>query len=126
MTNQVEQQQDSLQTVELRNELQEKTGRIASLLERNNLSALLLSRHENIAWATAGQVEARVASGSETAVASLLITGDGRRYYVAPNNEGPRLAAEEFSGLGYEAVLYPWYQGAATVIQELTSGKAVG
>src|SRR5580698_5442044 len=107
-------------------ELQEKSERIATFLDRNKLSALLLSRHENVAWATAGQVEARVALGSETAVASLLITRDGRRYYVAPNNEGPRLAAEEFSGLGYEPVLYPWYDSPGASIQKLAGEGSLG
>ncbi len=100
-------------------ELQEKHQRLAAFLDRNNLSAILLSRHENIAWLTAGQVEARVAAGSETAVTSLLITRDGRRCYLAPNNEAPRLAAEEFAGLGYEAVPYPWYKSPAALIPQL-------
>jgi Xaa-Pro dipeptidase len=104
-------------------ELHAKSERIADFLDRRNLSALLLTRHENIAWATAGQVEARVALGSETAVASLLIARDGRKYYIAPNNEGPRLAAEEFLGLGYEAVLYPWHQSAAPLIEDLAGAK---
>src|SRR5580704_19637275 len=101
------------QDISLRSfELNEKYGRLGAFLDRNKLEAILLSRHENIAWVTAGQVEARVALGSETAVASLLLTRDGGRYYIAPNNEGPRLASEEFPGLGYEAVLYPWHQSA--------------
>lgn len=70
-------------------EQDEKHQRLAAFLDRNNLSAILLSRHENIAWVTAGQVEARVALGSETAVTSLLITHDGLRYYLTSNNEAP-------------------------------------
>jgi Xaa-Pro dipeptidase len=133
MTNQIEQQNSlraasqSPSSAELSAaELQTKNERIADFLDRKGLSALLLSRHENIAWVTAGQVEARVALGSETAVASLLITREGGRYYIAPNNEGPRLASEEFPGLGYEAVLYPWHQSAGSRIQELAAGGAIG
>ncbi|MBV8115732.1 MAG: M24 family metallopeptidase [Silvibacterium sp.] len=107
-------------------ELNEKYGRLGSFLDRNNLSAVLLSRHENIAWITAGQVEARVALGVETAVTSLLITRSGLRYYLAPNNEAPRLADEEFVGLGYEAVIYPWYQNPAALLRELTGDTALG
>jgi antitoxin VapB len=90
------------------------------------LSALLLKRPENIAWATAGKVEARVGLGSETAVTSLLITRDGRKYYIAPNNEGPRLATEEFAGLGYEPVLYPWQESAGNTAQDLTGSGKIG
>lgn len=107
-------------------ELDEKQQRLAVFLDRNSLSAILLSRHENIAWLTAGQVEARVAAGSETAITSLLITHDGLRYYLSPRNEAPRLADEEFAGLGYEPVLYPWYQSPAILIHELAGGTALG
>ena len=72
MTNQIEHQTlaEDRSTAQV-SELEEKAERIGRLLDRQKLSALLLSRHENIAWATAGQVEARVALGSEVAVASL-------------------------------------------------------
>ena len=90
-------------------EIEEKSNRLHNWLDQNGLDAVLLRRHENIAWATAGQVEARVAIPSETAVVALLLTRQGRRYYFAPENEAPRMAAEEFAGLGYEAVTFPWH-----------------
>lgn len=120
-------QNTSVSSLELRfAELDEKHQRLAAFLDRNNLSAILLSRHENIAWITAGQVEARVALGCETAVTSLLIMHNGLRYYLAPNNEAPRLADEEFTGLGYEAVIYPWYQSPAPLLRELAGDTALG
>jgi Xaa-Pro dipeptidase len=97
----------------LRSELDAKQDRLLSLMADHGWTALLLSRHENLAWATAGRVEARVALGSETAVCSLLITRAGKRYYIAPNNEAARLADEEFAGLDWEPVLYPWTDGDA-------------
>lgn len=106
-------------------ELREKLKRVEAFLDRNSAAALLLSRHGNIAWITAGQVEARVPQGVETAVCSLLLTRDGRRYYLAPNNEGPRLADEEFAGLGYEAVLYPWHVSPASRLRELVGNAAL-
>lgn len=102
-----------------RAETDQKLERIKEFLDKNAAKALLLSRHGNIAWITAGQVEARVAQGVETAVCSLLLMRDSRRYYVAPNNEAARLADEEFAGLGYEAVIYPWHESADSVIREL-------
>jgi antitoxin VapB len=104
-------------------EVNEKLKRVEALLDRSDAGALLLSRHGNIAWITAGQAEARVALGVETAVCSLLLTRDGRRYYLAPNNEATRLADEEFAGLGYEAVVYPWHESGDDRLRELVGGR---
>ena len=100
-------------------EIEEKLPRVAELLDRNGAGALALCRHENIAWITAGQVEARVPQGSETAVCQLVLTRDGRKYYLAPNNEAARLADEEFAGLDYEPVIYQWHQGPGERLREL-------
>lgn len=89
-------------------ELEEKRSRLTALMEENDWSAVLLSRHENLAWASAGRVEARVALGTETAVCSLLMTRAGQGYCIAPDNEAARLADEEFGGLGWEPAIYPW------------------
>jgi Xaa-Pro dipeptidase len=93
----------------LQQESAEKQARLKQFFEEEKLSALLLRRSENVAWATCGRVDARVLIPSETWVSSILLTRDGRKYYLAPKNEGPRLATEEFDGLGYEPVLSPWY-----------------
>ncbi len=111
----------------LQAEAAEKRTRVERFLDENQLSAILLRRGENIAWATCGRVEARVLIPSETWVISVLLTRDGRNYYLAPKNEGPRLTAEEFAGLDYEPVLYPWYEndcvGAA---QKIAGGSEIG
>ncbi|WP_158751875.1 Xaa-Pro peptidase family protein [Acidobacterium sp. S8] len=107
-------------------EIDEKWPRIAELLDRRQLSGILLRRHENIAWATAGAVEARVAIPSETAVTSLLLLRDGRKYYLAPNNEAARLADEEFAGLGYEPVIASWYENDLNAVRRIVSDGAIG
>jgi Xaa-Pro dipeptidase len=105
-------------------ELREKQARLDALFAESGVDALLLRRNENIAWATAGQAEVRVLIPGETGVASLLITRDGRRFYLAPSNEGPRLAAEEFASLDYEPVLFPWYEdGTVAEARRLAGGK---
>lgn len=106
-------------------EIEAKQARLNSCMDENGWSAILLRRHENIAWATAGRVEARVALGVETAVCSLLLTRQGKRYYIAPENEGPRLATEEFDGLGFEPVLYPWTQDAIADLAHGISGPEI-
>jgi antitoxin VapB len=108
-----------------RRELDEKQSRLAAFMDENSWSAVLLSRHENIAWATAGRVEARVGP-VETAVCSLLITRAGKRYSIAPENEAPRLADEEFPGLGFEPVLYPWTSGDLDDIAHKIAGPEIG
>lgn len=106
-------------------EIKQKLKRVEVFLDKNAVKGLLLSRHGNIAWITAGQVEARVAQGVETAVCSLLLMRDGRRYCLAPNNEAARLADEEFAGLGYEAVIYPWHESADKLIGEVAGDSAL-
>jgi antitoxin VapB len=91
-------------------ERQEKWSRLSYLLERTGHAGILIRRHENISWITAGQVEARIGIPVETGAVSLLFTRDGRKYYFAASNEGARLAEEEFPGLDYEPVIRPWQQ----------------
>jgi antitoxin VapB len=107
-------------------ELAAKLERLRELLVARGLTALLLRRHENLAWLTAGQVEARVGVRSETAVASLLLLRDGQRFYLAPNNEAPRLAAEEFTALGYEPVLHPWWSDSSATLAKLVGDGLLG
>lgn len=119
--------EDSSQTPlseSIRRELDEKQSRLIAFMEDNGWSGILLRRHENIAWATAGRVEARVGP-TETAVCSLFITRAGKRYSIAPENEAPRLAAEEFPGLGYEPILYPWISGDVPDLAHQIAGPEI-
>jgi antitoxin VapB len=87
----------------------QKRGQIAALLAEKRIDAVLISRHENIAWATAGLVDVHVGMLRESGAASLLVTRDGGAFYLTTNNEAARLAEEEFAGLGYESVVNPWF-----------------
>jgi len=109
-------------------ELAEKQARLQRFLAENALDALLISRHENIAWATAGLVDVRIGLPRETGAASLLITRGGDRYCLTTNNEAPRLEAEEFAGLNYQPVIQPWYSNdpVASARRIVGSGKLAG
>ena len=85
-----------------------KKQRLAELLEKSNLSGVLLSRHENVAWATAGQVDMRVAVPAATGSAAVFVRKDGTGYYLTTANEAPRMKDEEFAGLPFEPVVLPW------------------
>lgn len=102
----------------------EKQARLTALMNRLDLDAVLLRRNENIAWATSGQVETLVVIPGETGVASLLLARDGRKYYLTTNNEAPRLADEEFSGLNYEPVIAPWYEDNTLAIARKALGSS--
>lgn len=86
-----------------------KRAQVIALLNEKALDAILISRHENIAWITAGMVDVRVPMLRETGVGSLLITKEGEACYITTNNEAPRLAEEEFCHLDYKPLVQPWY-----------------
>lgn len=108
----------------VQSELSEKYARLNAFMDENGWSAILLNRNQNIAWATAGRVEARVGP-AETAVCSLLFTRSGQRYYIAPNNEAARLANEEFRDLDYEPAIYPWSDGDACGLAHEIAGPEI-
>lgn len=109
-------------------ELAVKHRRIQDFLVEHAIDSLLVSRHENIAWATAGLVEIRVAVPRETGPGSLLFTRGGATYYLTTNNEAPRFREEEFAHLDYEPVIQPWYANdpLASVRRITGEGKAAG
>ncbi len=106
-------------------EVEQKRAKIVALLGKNETDAVLISAHENIAWATAGLVDARVGMLRESGVASLLVTRDGAAYYLTTNNEAVRLAEEEFAGLPFEPVVNPWYANDIRAAVEKIAGTGV-
>ena len=90
-------------------EIAGKRAKIAAFLREKSFDAILIARHDNIAWATAGVVDVRVGMLRELGAASLLITRDGAAHYLTTSNEALRLAEEEFDGLGFEPHINPWH-----------------
>src|ERR1700679_2081984 len=90
-------------------ELEARHEELVEWLHAQKLAGVLLRRNENVAWVTGGAVELRVLTPSETGVASLLITAEGKRYYFTAENEAPRLHDEEFGALDFEPVVFPWW-----------------
>lgn len=105
-------------------ELVAKYKAINDFLDRHQLDAYLISRHENIAWATAGRVDVRVGLLRETGSASLLFTRNSH-YYVCSNNEFGRLQAEEFIDLDYEPLVFPWHtmDPVSVINQHIPTGR---
>ena len=93
-------------------EIDAKRALLLEWMRERELHGVLLRRSENIAWLTGGAVELRVLTPSETGVGSVLVASDGRCFYLTTENEAPRLGDEEFGPLGFEPVIFPWYEDA--------------
>lgn len=107
-------------------ELDAKHEKLVEFLRANHLSGILIRRNENVAWITGGAVELRVLTPSETGVASLLVTAEGKRYYFTTENEAPRLHDEEFGALDFEPVLFPWYADDTVAAAGRLAGGVLG
>jgi len=108
---------------EIEVEIAEKRRRMQRMMAEQGLDAVVIARHENIAWVTAGVVDVRVGMLRETGAASVLITKDGDSYYVTTNNEARRLDEEEFKTLGYRAIARPWTTGDPRASIDAAIGK---
>ena len=107
-------------------ELESKHGRLVEWMRGQKLSGVLLRRSENLAWVTGGAVEVRVLTPSETGVASVLVTAEGKRYYFTTENEAPRLHDEEFGALDFEPVVFPWWGDDTAATASRLAGGTLG
>jgi Xaa-Pro dipeptidase len=90
-------------------EFEAKRRRLCKHMASSDLAAVQLQRTENIAWLTAGLVDRRVLLPSPLGIATILLLRNGDAFYLAPDNEGRRLAEEDFAGLPFSAVTAPWH-----------------
>ncbi len=90
-------------------EFEAKRQRLCDHMASSGLAAVQLQRTENIAWLTAGRVDRRVLLPSSLGIATILVLRNGDAFYLAPDNEGPRLAEEDFAGLPFTAITAPWH-----------------
>src|ERR1035441_58198 len=97
-----------MSTVAIQEEIKLKKQQLIELMAIRNLAGVLLSLHENVAWATAGQVDMRIAIPAATGAAAIFMRKDGKGFYITTKNEAPRMQDEEFGGLPFEPVVVPW------------------
>lgn len=107
-------------------ELESKHQRLVEWMRSQKLGGVLLRRSENLAWVTGGAVEVRVLTPSETGVASVLVTAEGKRYYFTTENEAPRLHDEEFAALDFEPVTFPWWGDDTVATAARMAGGTLG
>jgi Xaa-Pro dipeptidase len=90
-------------------EFESKRRRLCERMASSGLAAVQLQLTENLTWLTAGRVDRRVLLPSETGTATILLLESGEAFYLAPDNEGRRLAEEDFLGLPFTAITAPWH-----------------
>jgi Xaa-Pro dipeptidase len=90
-------------------EFESKRRRLCERMASSGLAAVQLQLTENLTWLTAGRVDRRVLLPSETGIATILLLESGEAFYLAPDNEGRRLAEEDFLGLPFIAITAPWH-----------------
>jgi Xaa-Pro aminopeptidase len=90
-----------------RAEIAIKLQRVRELIDREKLNGVLLRRHNNFSWITAGG-KSYVTLYLESGEASILITRDGQ-YALTNIIEQERMRDEELlEDLGFEIAYHPW------------------
>jgi Xaa-Pro aminopeptidase len=96
--------------------------RLAALMERHGLGALLLRRPANFAWYTGG-ADNRVNHASPLGAADVLVTPDAE-YVVTSTIEAPRMRDEQTPDI--PVVEYPWYGDVWPALREVIGGARLG
>jgi len=106
-------------------ELQIKHDKIKKLLEEKNLSGVILTTHSNFKWLSCGRAN-DVLKNENASLVYFFITMD-KKYFIASRSDSFRVMDEELDGLGYEAVLYNWYnESAMDAVKRLGNYKKIG
>ena len=108
---------DRLEDVELKQE------RVAELLERLKLDALLLERPGNFSWFTSGGDSTR--AGSTEPCAALFLTAEAR-VVVCQNADTAAIFDRQIPGLGFQLKAGPLYLPREGLIANLCRGRKVG
>jgi Xaa-Pro aminopeptidase len=106
------------------NEIRAKEERIRLFLEEEGLKAVVLKRHINFSWLTAGGLNT-LGLAQDNGVTTLLVTREGK-YVIANSIEAPRVKEEEqMLEKGFEVLEYPWSENAEMkLIQEIAGDSA--
>lgn len=103
-------------------EIDEKTERLASVLNEKGLDGVLLNGQHNFAWITAGGSNG-IDLSRENGAATVLVTKDQKRYVISNNIEGRRLAAEEVDPAYFEPIEFSWQNERSGLESALSAGR---
>ena len=84
-----------------------KQEKVDKLLEENDLDGMIFSTNANFKWLSCGGVN-DVIKNDNTSLVYLFFT-KGKRYLIASRSDSSRVMEEELDGLGYDSLLYNWY-----------------
>lgn len=127
--NQAHQARETRASQPIQDEIKLKKQTLTEFMAKHNLAGVLLNKHQDVAWITAGQVDMRVNISSEAGgSASVFVRRDGGSFYITTHNEAPRMHDEEFSALPFEPVILPWTEGdfAQAARKMLPLGELLG
>ena len=98
-------------------EIEIKTEKLRQLINRKQLSGILLSSQSNFLWLTGGRRN-EVIKNFDISLVHLFITKDSK-YLISSKSDSARVMDEELSGLGFNLIEYDWYnQSPLNVIEE--------
>ena len=92
--------------------------RLAELMERREVDAVVLRRPANFAWYTGG-ADSKVDHVAPEGVADLIVR-PGSELVLTSTIEAPRMRAEQTPGL--EVAAHPWYEDRDAALRELIGG----
>ncbi|MBD3184565.1 M24 family metallopeptidase [Candidatus Poribacteria bacterium] len=103
-----------------------KLNKIRSLLESENLDAVLLTIQPNYSWLSDGG-RGHVSVASEGSAAWFFVT-DSDVFLITDNIEAQRIQDEELNISGVKVKIHPWYDDDKKdkIIQDLCRDKKVG
>lgn len=93
-------------------EIEEKTGRLARMLATEGLGGVVLVAQPNFAWLTAGGNNG-IDTSREQGACALVVRADGKRFVLASRIEMTRLLEEELPGADFEPVEFGWEEEKA-------------
>lgn len=106
-----------------RKEISTKCDRIVAMLEQTNKEALLLRKHPNFSWITAGGKNF-VANCFDLGAVAILITKSRELHAICNVIEEPRLLDEEMlPDLGFTMHVYAWQEDGLGSVVEKILGK---
>jgi Xaa-Pro dipeptidase len=96
--------------------------RLADLMERRGLDAVVLRRPANFAWYTGG-ADSKVDHVAPEGVADLIVR-PASELVLTSNIEAPRMRAEQTPAL--EVAEYPWYEDRDAALRKIAGGARIG
>jgi Xaa-Pro aminopeptidase len=89
-------------------EMISKQEKVDRLLEENSLDGIIFSTNANFKWLSCGGAN-DVIKNADSALVYLFFT-KGKRSLIASRSDAFRVMEEELDGLGYDSIIYNWYE----------------